>query len=219
MGAALNATVPLLSQGGGMSESTMVSGLREALRIGTSRAVETVSRTGGYLQNPDIRIPLPEEVRQAESLVRSAGFGGLVDDFETSMNRAAEQAAPEAREVFWQALKRMSFAEARSILKGEDDAATRYFEQTTRASLHKRFEPIIHETMAQVGVTGTYQQLRQGLSRLPAVSLQELELDSYVTGKALDGLFTMLAREEKAIRDDPAARTTDLLRRVFGGSS
>jgi hypothetical protein len=199
-----------------LSEDTVVRGLKEALRVGTGNAVRTVSEPGGYLRNPGIRIPLPEPLRGAEDTLRSVGLGPLVEDFETSMNRAAESAAPEAKAVFLDALSQMTLADARSILRGGDDAATEYFRNKTGQRLRDRFEPIVHDAMDRVGVTRRYQQIRSRVAQLPFVRLQKLELDRYVTGKALDGLFFMLAREEKRIRNDPAARTTELLRQVFG---
>ena len=199
-----------------LSDDTLVRGLKEALRVGTGRAVRRVSEPGGYLRNPRIRIPLPEPVRKVEDAARRTGFGYLVDDFEESMNRAAETAAPEAKEVFLDAVSRMSFSDARQILQGEDDAATEYFRDKTYARLSDRFEPIVHDAMDRVGVTRNYQRLRGGIENLPLIRLQELELDRYVTNKALDGLFHMLALEEKRIRNDPAARATELLRKVFG---
>jgi hypothetical protein len=218
VGAVVNATKPFLTSQAGLSENTIIQGLKEALQVGTSRAVDKVSGPDGYLQNPDIRIPLPQEVQQAESLIRTAGFGGLADEFLASMNRAASKAAPEAGEVFWQAISEMSFAEARSILDGQDDAATQFFQNKTRDELSRRFRPVISQTMSNVGVTRTYQRLHGALATLPGVEMQSLDLKDYVTNRALDGLFTMLAREEKAIRENPTARTTALLQRVFGSN-
>jgi hypothetical protein len=165
---------------------------------------ETGSRTNGYFKNPQIKIPLPENVKKVEGLLRATGFGSQVDNLELSMNRAAERAAPEAKAIFLDAIKQMSFADARQILDGPDDAATQYFQDKTGGRLQKVFKPITHQAMSEVGVTRTYaEQMR-------------FDLDQYVTDKALSGLYLMLAKEEKKIRQDPAARVTDLLKKVFG---
>ncbi len=144
-----------------------------------------------------------------------AGFGGLVDDFELSMNRAAEQAAPEATGIFLEAIKRMTFDDARKILNGADNEATLYFENKTSAQLTEVFKPLVSQAMSQVGVTSTYKDLNNSARKIPYVDSFSFDLDQYVTDKALDGLFVMLAAEEKEIREDPAARVTDLLKKVF----
>jgi hypothetical protein len=199
----------------GLSEDEIIDGLKQALEIGTRNAVRTVSRTDGYFKNPQIRIPLPENVRKVEKYLRATGFGNQVDKFELSMNRAAERAAPEAKTIFWDAIKQMSFADARQILEGADDAATRFFEDKTSYRLQKMFKPIIHQAVSEVGVTRYYQSLDAKLRTIPFADQMSFDLDQYVTDKALSGLFVMLAEEEKKIRRDPAARVTDLLKKVF----
>jgi hypothetical protein len=139
----------------------------------------------------------------------------MVDDFEKSMNRAAEQAAPQAKSIFWDAIKQMSFDDARNILNGADNSATLYFEDKTSARLGDVFKPIVGQSMEQVGVTNTYKDLNQKAQSIPFVDKFSFDLDEYVTDKALNGLFVMLAAEEKKIREDPAARVTDLLKKVF----
>ncbi len=201
----------------GLSEDEIVNGLKQALEIGTGNAVKTVSQTNGYFKNPKIRISLPEDVKRVEKILRATGFGRQVDEFELSMNRAAVRGAPEAIAIFWDAIKQMSFADARHILDGSDDAATQYFQDKTAGRLQKVFKPITHQAMSEVGVTHFYQSLDNKIKTIPYADQMSFDLDQYVTDKALSGLFLMLAEEEKKIRQDPAARVTDLLRRVFGG--
>ena len=205
----------LTGEGVELSQEKIVEGLKEALQIGTGNAVQAVSQAGGYYQNPDIRIPLPETVQKAEKLLRAVGYGPQVDAFEKSMNRAAEKAAPEAKSLFWDAIKQMDISDAQRILKGEDDEATRYFKEQTYGRLQEIFQPIVRGSMSQVGVTDQYQQLDQKVSQLPMGESFRFDLDKYVTNEALDGLFHMVAQEEKKIRQDPAARVTDLLKEVF----
>ena len=196
---------------GQSDESTVVAGLKEALRVGTERTVHSASARDGFNGNSLIRIPLPDALDTAAKGLRLAGFGSHVDELELSMNRAAERAAGEAAPVFWNAITSMSFSDARSILSGGERAATDYFERTTRETLAGRFSPIVDRSMREVGLVRTYDDFVDRLPFRPTFSLQE-----YVTDRSLDGLFTLLAGEEKRIREDPAARTTELLRQVFG---
>ena len=200
----------------GLSESKIVDGLKEALQIGTGNAVQTVSKVGGYYNNPKIKIPLPGSVQKVEKLIRAAGYGNQVDAFELSMNQAAEKAAPKAKGIFWDAIRQMSISDARKILDGPDNAATLYFKDKTYGQLSEVFKPIIHQSMSRVGVTEKYQELDRSMAGIPFVESMRFDLDKYVDDKALDGLFLMLAEEEKKIRQDPAARVTDLLKEVFG---
>lgn len=202
----------------GLTNDEIVKGLKEALEIGTSTAVKTVSKTDGYFKNPLIKIPLPENVQKVEKLLRATGFGNKVDEFKLSMNRAAERAAPEAKNIFWDAIKQMTFTDAREILEGRDNAATLYFKDKTSGRLQEIFKPITHQAMSEVGVTSYYQSLDDKIKTIPFADQMSFDLDQYVTDKALDGLFLMLAEEEKKIRQDPAARVTDLLKKVFGSS-
>jgi hypothetical protein len=202
--------------GGELSESKIIAGLKEALEIGTGNAVSYVSQLDGYYKNPDIRIPLPDNVQKAENLLRTVGFGSKVDAFEESMNRAAERAAPEARSLFVDAIKKMSISDARNILQGRDNEATLYFEDKTRGRLYELFKPIVHTAMSEVGVTQSYQELDTKVRSLPLGEKASFDLDDYVTNKGLDGLFFMVAQEERKIRQDPTARVTNLLEEVFG---
>ncbi len=201
-----------------LSERKIIQGLKEALRIGTDNAVATVSRLDGYFGNPQIRIPLPEKIQKVEKLLRAVGFGSKVDAFELSMNRAAERAAPEAKALFVDAIKQMTISDARKILHGRDNEVTLYFEDKTRGRLYALFKPIVHKAMAQVGVTRSYQELDAKVRAIPFAEEITFDLDDYVTNKGLDGLFFMVAEEERKIRQDPLARVTDLLKEVFGSA-
>ena len=200
----------------GLTDDEIISGLKQALEVGTGNAVATVSRTDGYFKNPKIRIPLPENVQKVEKLLRATGFGSKIDEFELSMNRAAERAAPEAKAIFWDAIKQMSFTDARQILDGPENAATQYFQDKTSDKLQVVFKPITHQAMSEVGVTRYYQSIDDKMKSIPFADRMNLDLDQYVTDKALNGLYLMLAEEEKKIRQDPAARVTNLLKKVFG---
>jgi hypothetical protein len=198
-----------------LSESEIIEGLKQALEIGSADAVELVSQKGGYYDNPAIKIPLPESVQKVEKLLRSAGFGPKVDAFELSMNQAAEKAAPEAKSIFWDAIKKMEITDAKKILNGRDDEATLFFKDKTNDQLQQIFKPIVEDSMAEVGVTRTYQELNDKMESIPFADSMSFDLDQYVTDGSLDGLFKMLAEEEKKIRTEPAARVTDLLKKVF----
>ena len=201
---------------GGLSEGKIIEGLKEALQIGTGNAVKMVSLMDGYYKNPKIRIPLPDGVQKVEKFLKAIGYGAQVDAFELSMNRAAEKAASEAKAILWDTVKQMSFVDARKILEGRDNEATLYFKDKTQEKLGQRFKPIIHTAMSQGGVTRKYQELETKAQSIPFIKMMSLDLDQYVTDRALDGLFFMLAEEERKIRTDPAARVTDLLKDVFG---
>jgi len=201
----------------GLTQQDIAAGLKEALVVGASNAVDLTGRLNGYYQNPEIRIPLPEKVRDVENLLRVAGLESQVQAFEKSMNRAAEKAAPEAQALFMQAIKQMTISDAKRILNGRDNEATLYFKSKTYQPLANRFEPIVHSAMAEVGVTRYYQSLSSRVRNIPLVGDSfNFDLDQYVTDQALDGLFLVLAEEKARIRTDPAARVTELLRMVFG---
>lgn len=213
---ALKGAQNLLTGSTAPSDSDVISGLKEALRVGTGNAVSLVSAKDGYLGNPSIRIPLPGSIEKASALIRAAGYGDTLDRLELSMNRAAERAAPEAKAIFVNAIQEMTFQDAKSILNGRDNEATLYFQDKTSGRLSESFNPIIHSAMSEVGVTKAYQDLDSQIRSVPFVGSLSFDLDQYVTTKSLDGLFFMLAQEERKIRTDPAARVTDLLKKVFG---
>jgi hypothetical protein len=201
-----------------LDDGTITAGLKEALRVGTDRAVQSTSREDGFLGNDLIRIALPEQLERTADGLRTVGFGRQVDELEVAMNRAAERAAGEAAAVFLDAIRQMTFADARSIWQGPDDAATAYFRSRTSAALGARFRPIVDESMQKVGLARLYDELLATLARLPLVPRPDLDLRKYVTDRTLAGIFTVLEQEEARIRTDPAARTTQLLRTVFGSA-
>lgn len=202
---------------GELSEAEIAAGLKEALAIGTERSTLRIGRLDGFWKNERLRIPLPDEIRKAEGLLRRLGQGDAVDQFHLSLNRAAETAAPEAVRIFGGAIREMTLADARDILRGPDDAATRYFQVKTSATLRERFLPPVASATNAVGVTRRYKaMLGKAETLVPGLDLSRHDLDTHVTNHALDGLFATLAEEEKRIRENPAARTTELLRTVFG---
>ena len=199
-----------------LDEPTVALGLKEALRVGTARAVERVSVENGYWTNELIRIRLPEQLEEMADMLRRVGFSRQVDELELAMNRAAEKAATEAVDVFADAVFEMTIADAWGILRGENDAATEYFRGRTWNRLDGKFHPVIEKAMGEVGLARQYEQLADRYNTLPFVTKPAVDLDEYLTERALDGLFHELAEEEAKIRADPIQRTTELLRRVFG---
>jgi RNA binding exosome subunit len=200
----------------GLDQKTTVSGLKEALSIGTENAVKMVSKTNGYFGNEMVKILLPDKIQKVADAVAKLGFQEEVDSFILSMNRAAEAAAPKATSLFVNAIKAMSFDDARKILQGGDTAATEYFKGKTSKKLYDEFKPVVVSNMNKVGVTKAYKDMMTPYESLPLVPKESMDLDHYVTNKALDGLFLMVGQEEKKIRTNPAARVTDLLKTVFG---
>ncbi len=201
-----------------VTNSEIAGGLKEALTKGVGSAVKLLGREDGFLANPRVKIPLPRSLQKLEKGLRFAGQGKAVDDFVASMNHAAEKAVPVAIDVFVDAIKKMTFEDARSILfSGRDDAATMFFRKTSEEKLRLKFRPVVEEFTAKTGVTSSYKAMI-GKAGLAAQFLGKdaTDLDGYVTQKALDGLFLIVADEEKKIRKDPIGRTTDLLRKVFG---
>lgn len=205
-----------LSLGQETDEGTVVSGLKEALSIGTENAVGDVSKIDGYLANQAIKILMPEKIQKVADILEKVGLKKQVDDFITNMNRAAEKAAPKATSHFIDAIKEMTIDDARKILNGGDTAATDYFRTKTSDKLYEEFKPIVSSSMNEVGVTRSYKEMMGKYTSLPFMKEESLDLDHYVTSKAMDGLFYMVGQEEKKIRTDPAARVTELLKTVFG---
>ncbi len=205
-----------LSGSGQLSSEEIASALKEALTNGISKGSDIVSQVDGYFKNPEIKIPFPPETQKVETKLRQIGMGAEVDKFILSLNRAAEDAAKEAKPIFVTAIKSMTIQDAAGILKGEQDAATRYLERTTSAPLKDRFMPVVKNSLAKVNATKYYADLINTYNKLPLVQKMNPNLDEYATDKAIQGLFVMIAKEEKNIRDNPAARTTELLRKVFG---
>ena len=199
----------------GLTDSKIIAGLKQALQLSTGKAVALIGRPDGFLKNEAIKIVLPPKLQTIGKGMRMLGMGARVDELEVGMNRAAEQATPQAKQIFIAALKKMSFDDARKILTGDDTAATEYFKRTSSADLTAAFSPIVKQSMQRVGVVQQYDRL---LASAPGGSVlaEQFDLDQYVVGKTLDGLFLMLGEEEKKIRKDPAAQTTALLKEVFG---
>ena len=199
-----------------LTDDKIIAGLKQALQVSTGKAVAVTGRPDGFLKNEAIRIALPPRLQTVGRGMRMLGMGKTVDDLETGMNRAAEQATPQAKQIFIAALRKMSFDDARHILTGNDTAATDYFKRTSSSDLTTAFSPIVHASMQKVGVVQQYDHL---INTAPGGSTlaKEFDLDNYVVGKTLDGLFYMLGQEETKIRKDPAAQTTALLKEVFGG--
>lgn len=202
--------------GTGPDNKTTAAGLKEALEVGTKNAVKAVSKTDGYFGNQLIKILLPDNVQKMADVLGKVGFQKQVDDFVLSMNRAAEKAAPKATSLFVDAIKAMTFEDAQKILKGGDNAATDYFKAKTSTKLHDAFKPTVSSTMNEVGVTRAYKEMMGKADTVPFLNKESMDLDNYVTNKSLDGLFLTVGQEEKKIRTNPAARTTELLKTVFG---
>jgi hypothetical protein len=199
-----------------LSTETIVAGLKEALSAGTERAAGALSRPGGYGANPTLKLLVPQQLDKVTSTLRKVGLGSYVDQFEAKMNEAAEQAAAKAVPVFAQAVRDMTFEDAKGILQGGNTAATDYFKAKTSAPLRDMYAPIIRGKMDEVGAAKVYNSLMDKYNAIPFSSKPDFTLEHYVTDKALTGLFAKLGEMEAQIRADPAARTTTLLKRVFG---
>ena len=199
-----------------LDDNTIISGLKEALSIGTENAVKSVSQVDGYFGNEIIKILMPEKIQKVADVLGKVGYQQQVDNFILSMNRAAERAAPKTASIFGSAIKKMTLDDARGILDGGDTAATDYFKAKTSGTIYETFKPIISSSMNKVGVTRSYKEMMGKYTSLPFMQSESLDLDHYVTNKSLDGLFYMLGQEEKKIRTNPAGRVTELLKKVFG---
>lgn len=211
--------------GGALTHDQMVGGLKEALGKGVQQAVASLGKQDGFLKDAGVKIPMPESLQTVEKTLRTLRQDKLADEFVTTMNRAAEQAVPEAAAVLGDSVKQMSIADAKSVLTGTNNAATQFFRRTSETNLHARFLPIVKAATEKAGVTGAYKRMTDkaggslgGLGGLSGNLLgkEAPDLDSYVTRKTLDGLFAKIAEQEKLIRENPVARTTDLLQKVFG---
>ena len=200
----------------GLNDATIGSGLKEALSVGSQKAVRLVGKPGGYFDNDAIKILVPQNLRTVERVSRGLGQGARVDEFVASMNHAAESAAPEAETIFADAIAEMTIDDARKLLNGGDTSITEYFKSKTSARLAVAFRPHVEAAMSKNGVTQQYEALVGQVSWTPFGSGSSLDINGYVVNKALDGLFYMLGQQEKEIRTNPAARTTALLKQVFG---
>lgn len=191
-------------------------GLKEALIKGISNGSDVASQLDGYFKNPETKIPFPPEVKKVEDKLRQLGLGNKVDEFVMTLNRGAEDAAKEAKPIFISAIRQMTIEDAWGILKGEENAATNYLKRTTSAQLKEKFSPVIQSSLDKVSATKYYGDVTNTYNKIPFVEKVNPDLNSYATDKAIEGLFTMIAKEEKNIRQNPVARTTELLKKVFG---
>jgi hypothetical protein len=203
------------TSGTSLSTEEVAKGLKEALSVGASKGSDIASALDGYYKNPAIKIPFPPEVKQVETKLRQIGLGKEVDKFIVSLNRAAEDAAKQAKPIFVNAITSITIQDAFGILKGEKDAATQYLKRTTTSQLTTSFKPVIQNSLQKVNATKYYKDLITQYNRLPLVTKVNPNLDEYATQKAIDGLFYLVAQEEANIRNNPLARTTDLLKKVF----
>jgi len=199
-----------------LTNDEIVHGLKEALQVGTTNAINTLSKENGFYGNELLKIPFPEEVKVVEEKLRSVGLNKLVDDFILNLNRGAEKAVTKAGPIFMDAIRDITFADARTILSGSNTAATEYFRGKTSRHLTDAFKPEVQETLDQVQVTKYWSDVMSTYNKIPFTTKVETDLALYVTEKAIDGLFVRVAEEEKQIRENPVARVTDILQRVFG---
>ena len=199
-----------------LSDQEIGRGLREALKVGVGTVVSQVSATDGYNADPRIHVPLPDSLGTVQKTLARIGMPDLMDDLELRLNRAAEAAAPEARDVFWQAIREMTLDDVRQIYDGPDDAATRYLERTMSDPLAARMRPIVDASLSQAGAVRAYDNALAQYKAIPFVPDAKADLTQHVLERALEGLFLYLGEEEAAIRQNPAKRTTELLQKVFG---
>jgi hypothetical protein len=205
--------------GGGptpLTASEVGEGLKEALVKGISIGADQVSQLDGYFKNSQLKIPFPPDVKKVEDKLRQIGLGEQVDKFVMTLNRGAEDAAKEAKPIFITAIRSMTIQDAFAILKGEPDAATQYLKRTTTPQLKEKFSPVIQNSLDKVSATKYYSDLVNTYNKIPLVQKVNPDLNEYATDLAIQGLFIMIAKEEKNIRENPIARTTELLKKVFG---
>ena len=199
-----------------LSNRDAVAGLKEALTKGSQAAVQRLGTENGFFGNESVRIPLPESLKKLEGLMRGMGMGKYADELVLRMNRAAEAAVPEAKALFVNAIRQMSVQDAKGILTGGNDAATQYFRRTTSEPLAQKFRPIVTKSMARVKLAEKYDEFAEKGARFGLVSKEDANLENYITRKALDGLYAMMAEEEKKIRADPVGSASNIIRKVFG---
>lgn len=204
------------STGQNVNSDEVGRGIKEALSVGIKNASAKANKLDGYYKNPQIKIPFPKEVSQVESKLKQLGMTKLVDDFVVTLNRSAENAAKEAAPIFVSAITQMTLNDAIGLFKGGDNAATEYLKRTTSTQLYAAFLPHIKTALAKTSCTKYWTKITTTYNRIPMVKPVQTDLEKYTTNKALDGLFFLVAQEEFKIRKDPAARITELLRKVFG---
>jgi len=212
----LSGSAPALAQLEHITRQDATAALKTALEKGSVAAVANLGRLDGFLGNPQVKIPLPESAQRAERAMRRLGMGKYADELIVTMNRAAEQAVPEAKAIFVDSVKKMSVQDAKGIITGGETAGTEYFRRTTRGQLHKRFLPIVEKATARVQLTQRYEQFADKAVAVGMLNKEDADLDEYVTQKALDGLYLMVAEEEKKIRKDPIGTGSSIIRKVFG---
>lgn len=212
----LNQAGQILAQAGNPTQTEITQGLKQALELGTSYSAERLSAKDGYFGNLAIKILFPEEAQKAEKTLRSLGLNQLADNVILTINRAAEDAAKEAKPIFVNAIKQMTIADATNILIGKDkDGATQYFQRVTSNELRAKFEPVIESSLSKVGATRYWGDMVNRYNRIPLVTKINPDLEAYVTQKAMEGLFVQIAEEELKIRNNISARSTGLLQKVF----
>jgi len=199
-----------------LSSADMVDGLKEALKVGTETVVSQLGQADGFNTDQAIHIPLPSQLQTVKGWLDKVGMGGMMDDLETRLNRAAEQATPQAKQLFWDAIKEMSFEDAKRIYNGPDDAATQYLREKMNVPLADALRPIIDKNLSEVGAVKAYDSAMGRYQNIPFVPDVKADLTDHTLAKGMDGIFYYLAQEEAAIRKDPVKRTTELLRKVFG---
>jgi hypothetical protein len=214
--AVLTCAQPALAQLDRITSQEAASGLKAALEKGSTAAVANLGRTDGFFGNPQVRIPLPESMQRTEKLMRRFGMGKQADELILTMNRAAEAAVPEAKQLFIDSVRKMTVQDAKGILQGGDTAGTAYFRRTTEGDLRKRFLPIVQRSTEKVGLAQQYNHYAEKGAALGLVKKEDANLDAYVTQKALDALFLMVGEEEKKIRKNPVAAGASIIRKVFG---
>jgi hypothetical protein len=207
---------PTLAQLERITSQEAASALKAALEKGSTAAVATLGRTDGFFANPQVKIPLPDSMQRAERLMRRFGMGKQADELILTINRAAEAAVPEAKQLFVDSVRKMTVQDAKGILQGGDTAGTEYFRRSTQDQLRKRFLPIVKHSTEKVGLAQQYNNFAEKGAALGVVKKEDANLDDYVTQKALDGLFFMVGEEERKIRKDPVGTGASIIRRVFG---
>ncbi|MFO7875030.1 MAG: DUF4197 domain-containing protein [Desulfovermiculus sp.] len=204
------------SQDEQLNDETVGQGLKEALKVGTANVVDELGQPGGFFNNSELHIPLPSSLDRVQSTLSKVGASSMLDNLELKLNQAAERATPKAKDMFFQAISEMTMEDVRTIYNGPDDAATRYFEDKMSVPLASEMKPTVQDTLSQVGAVKTYEQAMERYNSIPLVPEVNADITTYTLDKTLEGIFTLLAQEEAAIRKDPAKRTTELLQTVFG---
>jgi Protein of unknown function (DUF4197) len=199
-----------------ITNTDATTALRTALTQGAGKAVSTLAKQDGFFGNPEVRIPLPQNLQKAEKTLRRFGMGFLADDVILTMNRAAEAAMPEAKTLLVDAVKSMTLTDAKNILTGGPDSATQYFRTKTESALTNKFKPVIAQATAKTGAVKSYNQLAGKATQFGLLDAKSANIDDYVTAEALDGLYKMIAKEEQAIRADPIGQSSKILQKVFG---